>query len=391
VTLQLRCKEQLHVELVNFLARAENVPRGGWWHDLLRAADATRIEALLREEPSLNEFQQHYVRENGSGAGTVDVDSLVSWLAGRALTVGAEASIHELETYAISATFPIRFLVGVRGITLDRTIDLGGGVTLSNGSDDLDFLRGQAEVRPWTAALSVTVDFPKRSRAFDPAKHATDRTAEASRVDAFERLNVARMCVALANNSRVVEVTRASRLLVSVPEGRGYAGASTQYAPPVSEVPLDDAQLHRSRSLHVRFVGIPQKLRSRLAVALHRWHACLLHGGVTPDVFVDIGIGLECVFLSEETAELKHRLTIRAARLLGGASLQSRLEIAKVVGLLYDARSRAVHRGVLLDKFKGERPRDVYDLAFLGDHFLREAILRMTERGRDDWDELVLG
>jgi hypothetical protein len=380
----------LRAELIAFLARAEKVPRGGWWNDLLRIADTTELEALIREEPSLQEFHREYLREGGSGAGSVAVRTLVSWLASRVLAVGVEQTVQELETYATSATFPIRFLVGVRGVTLDRTVDLGGGVTLSNSSDDLDFLRSQGEPRPWTAALSTVVPFPKITRPFDPTTYTSDHRAESARVNAFEKLNVARMCVALAINSRVVEVTRSTRLLACVPEGFGYAGASAHHAPAVSETALDDAKLDAARSLHTRFVSLPKKLQNRLAVALHRWHACYLHDGITPDVFIDLGIGFECVFLSEESAELKHRLTVRAARLLGGVSLQSRLEVANVIGILYDARSRAVHRGVLLDKFRGERPRDVYDLAFLGEYFLRNAILRMIERGRDDWDELVL-
>ncbi|MGH7784367.1 MAG: hypothetical protein ACREO5_11070, partial [Candidatus Binatia bacterium] len=330
----------------------------------------------MDEEPSLQEFHREDLRENGSGALRVTVDALVSWVASRVLTIGAEQTVQELETYAGSTTFPIRFIVGLRGITLDNTIDLGGEVTISNQNDDLDFLRSQGDPRPWTAALSTVVNFPKITRTSDlNAPPVWGHRADAARINAFERLNMARMCIALTINQRIVQVTRATRLLQSVPEGPVYAGASKDDAPAVSTtIALDDRTLHASRSLHTRFLCLPKALQSRLAVALHRWHACYLHGGITPDVFIDIGIGLECVFLSEESGELKHRLTVRAARLLGGASLQSRLEIAKVIGVLYDARSRAVHRGVLLDKFKGSRPRDVYDLAFLGEYYLRDAI-----------------
>ena len=223
------------------------------------------------------------------------------------------------------------------------------------------------------------------SRAFDVgaeqtvAELETNHRADTARLDAFQRLSVARTCVALAIDQRIVEV----------PEAAGYGGASEEYAPNVSVKALDDASLERAQSLHTRLLRLPRPLQDRLAVALHRWHSCYLRGGVTPDFFNDLGIGLECVFLQEESAELKHRLTVRAARLLGGATLQSRLDVAKIIGILYDARSRAVHRGGLLEKFKGPRPRDVCDLAFLEEYFLRQAILRMIDRGREDWDELV--
>jgi hypothetical protein len=387
---EMRCTDALHTELEAFLQRAAQLPRGGWWSDFLRKADTTKIEALLREEPTLGEFHREDLRENGSGSSRITVESLLSWLASRGLAAGAEQAAQELARYAVSPTFPIRFLAGVRGVTVEKSIDLGGGVTLSGASEDLDFLRGQDKPRPWTAALSLVVEFPKITRTSDPnAPHLANRRADSARVESYERLNVARMCLALAINQRVVEVTRANKVLESVPDAAGYAGASEEYAPHVPSIALDDTALQRAQSLHERLLRLPRALQDRLAVALHRWHACFLHNGITPDLFIDVGIGLECVFLPEESAELKHRLTVRAARLLGDKSVQSRMEVAKVIGVLYDARSRAVHRGCLLEKFKGPRPRDIYDLAFLGDHFLREGILRMIDRGRDDWDELV--
>lgn len=384
------CKGALQTELGAFLERAGKLPRGGWWWDFLRTADTANIEALLRNEPTLQEFSREDLRENGGGASRITIESLVSWLASRALTIGAEQAAEDLARYAIAKSFPIRFLVGLRGLTLDRSFDLGGGVTLANASEDLDFLRSQDKPRPWTTALSIVVEFPKITRTSDlNAPQPPDHRADSARVAAFERLNVARMCIAVAINERVVVVTRANRVLESVPEAGAYGGASEEHAPHISDKALDEIALQRARSLHTRLLTLPQPLQDRLAIALHRWHACYLHGGVTPDLFIDVGIGLECVFLPEESAELKNRLTVRAARLLGGSSIQSRMEVARVISILYDARSRAVHRGRLLDKFKGPRPQDVYDLAFLGDHFLREGILRMIDRGRDDWDELV--
>jgi hypothetical protein len=386
----MRSKNALKTELAAFLERASKLPRGGWWRDFLRAADTPEIEGLLRNEEALQEFSREDLRENGGGASRITVDSLVSWLASRALAVGAEQAVEDLARYATAKSFPIRFLVGLRGLSLGRSFDLGGGVTLSNTSEDLDFLRGQDKPRPWTTALFTVVDFPKITRSSDlNAPHLPDHRADSARVAGFERLNVARLCIVIAINERVVVVSRATRLLESVPEAAAYGGDSEEHAPNVSDKALDDTALQRTRSLHLRLLALPKQLQDRLAIALHRWHACSLHGGVTPDFFIDVGIGLECVFLPEESAELKHRLVVRAARLLGGTSLQSRMEVARVIGVLYDARSRAVHRGRLLDKFKQERPRDVYDLAFLGDHFLREGILRMIDRGRDDWEELV--
>jgi hypothetical protein len=63
--------------------------------------------------------------------------------------------------------------------------------------------------------------------------------------------------------------------------------------------------------------------------------------------------------------------------------------MAKLLEALYDARSRAVHKGQLLSRIRPGVAENVEHLGMIGPAVLRNAIIALATRGKDEWDELV--
>jgi hypothetical protein len=239
-----------------------------------------------------------------------------------------------------------------------------------------------------TAVLTTVVDYPKVTLPSGNTAKLTSRTPETAAADAYGKLQVARMCIAVVLNIRIVETVRVSATLPHVPPSGGRSGSCIIHPPNVAIRTVNDSDMSRIVEFHTRLGALPRKLRDRLVVALHRWHALFLDSGVSADFFIDLGIGLESVFVSEKAPEIGYRLAIRGGRLLGGSTVESRKRMAKVLKTLYDARSHGVHHGRLLEKVPSDVAPSVPHLASYGEELLRDAIIAMVQRGKDEWEEL---
>lgn len=235
--------------------------------------------------------------------------------------------------------------------------------------------------------LVLTVPFPKLiAPSLDSAIFSDGNT---EKTHALELLTEVRLSIGVCLDSVVLETVRTAGPDASVPPS-GSRGASCSSIPGgvvVNE--LDARRMQQIQIFSQRLGALPSSLRDRLFVAMQRWHDSRLHYGPTPDLFIDVGVGLESVFLPEESTELKHRLAVRGGRLLGGATAESRIRMAKILETLYDARSHAVHKGRLLKKVKRDVAENVEHLAMISPVILRNSILAMIDRARDDWDTLV--
>ena len=106
----------------------------------------------------------------------------------------------------------------------------------------------------------------------------------------------------------------------------------------------------------------------------------------TADQALDLGMAGEILLMhgsGQSTSEIAHKLSIRAAWLLG-ATLDERLETARKSKQLYSARSDAAHSGSLSKKTKFDRSES--------DRLITDACRAITEKGKfPDWDRLTLG
>jgi hypothetical protein len=99
-----------------------------------------------------------------------------------------------------------------------------------------------------------------------------------------------------------------------------------------------------ARELVTLFREIPESLRKKLRVALNRLNLAQRRFKLG-DKAIDLAIVLESLLGGDETNEVTHKVTTRAARLLGGANEQ-RLHNRDIVNATYGYRSKMVHNGV---------------------------------------------
>lgn len=360
-----------------------------WWQ-VMKDAEAS-IGGLLSGEQALEEFRSEYMRSTGAGASRLSMTSLVNWAMDRSIRGGPMETVADLERYVASPTMPVRFSIGVRGVIVDSPLTLSEGIELLPRSDDVSSFEPRGQAPNSTAVLTALVDFPRISApANAPATPKHDPAAAASTA-AFERLHLARFSIAIALHSRVVPTVSTALPIPSVPSSGSRSGSSVSQAPNVPLRPFRSGEMEFLRDFHARVVALPRSLRARLSVALHRWHDSFLHSGMGADVFIDLGIGFESVFVSDKAPEIRYRLALRGARLLGGETVESRARMRRILETLYDLRSEAVHQGRIVGKIPPVVAPSAGHLAMDGEELLRRAIIAMVYRGRDDWHELELG
>jgi Apea-like HEPN len=361
------------------------VPQSAPWWNLLKETEAA-LRGLLQNDPAVDEFQSEHMRADGHGHSRLSMTSLINWLLDRTKAAGPDEAVADLEDYANADTFSCRFSIGIRGVTTGPAIELADDIQLVSAAEDVSSFEPPGKPPMSTAVLTLVSQLPKITfPSTETAQFKDERTADR----AFERLQVARMCIAIGVNTRIVETIRTADTTPEVPKSGGRSAASAALPPNVPVRSLSIAEANAIVDLHRRLMNISGKLRDRLVVALHRWHALFLRNGVNADFFIDLGIGLESVFVSERGAEIGYRLAVRGARLLGGSTVASRTNMFRKLMTLYDARSRAVHAGRLLEKIPSAVAPTVGHLAMDGEELLRQAIIMMIYRGRDDWEELV--
>ena len=347
------------------------------------------LATIVRGDEALGQFHREHMRADGSGFSRLSTTSLVNWLLEYTLQAGPDTAVHDLEQYLCATSFQCVFTVGIKGVTTTEAVPLADGVRLLPHSADVASFELRNRPPASTAALTTLVDFPKVLVTPQDVQRSTSDAAETVMTEAYEKLHIARMCIAIMLNSRVVETVRVSDTAPAVPRSGGRSASTAIEPANVAIRALTRQDVENITNLHGRLTALPRKLKDRLVVALYRWHSLFLKSGVSADFFIDLGIGLESVFVSEKAPEIGYRLAVRGARLLGGTTAESRMHTAKVLTTLYHARSQAVHSGRLLRKIPTSVAPSAGHLAKDGEEFLRKAIITMIYRGRDDWDELV--
>ncbi|MEE4072652.1 MULTISPECIES: HEPN domain-containing protein [Pseudomonas] len=104
------------------------------------------------------------------------------------------------------------------------------------------------------------------------------------------------------------------------------------------------------------------------------------------DSAVYLRTSLESLFLDNDSGELSHRLSIRAAITMGG-SIQQKLETYRMIKKAYEYGSKAVHRGRLVEKRNDEVRRTLDYAASVA----KQAIKHFLASPIDDWITVELG
>lgn len=120
-----------------------------------------------------------------------------------------------------------------------------------------------------------------------------------------------------------------------------------------------------------------------------------------PERLLDIGIAFEAIFLNDGNhQELKYRLSLRAAKLLG-KTLEERRSIFYIIKNLYDLRSAIAHGGTVNDKKRNDNNKKLEQVLAHAPKILKKAIIEMIlgnaprgltkEKLQNWWLDLELG
>ncbi|MCP4442119.1 MAG: hypothetical protein GY810_24680, partial [Aureispira sp.] len=99
------------------------------------------------------------------------------------------------------------------------------------------------------------------------------------------------------------------------------------------------------------------------------------------DSVLDLTICLESLLLANERDELKYRLSLRGAILIG----ENSKDVKKTLGNMYDDRSSIVHSGKLLSELKHNGGKDVLSSYRL----ITEKIIKKYLEVSNDFDGLI--
>lgn len=126
-----------------------------------------------------------------------------------------------------------------------------------------------------------------------------------------------------------------------------------------------------------------QKNQIRLPLGkLHDFYGC----NNISEAAVLLRTSLESIFLDNDSGELSHRLSIRAA-LLTGEAIEERLATYRLIKKAYEHGSTAVHRG----KINSKKPQEVAHVLEKAATVAKHAIKMYLSNPFDDWLSLELG
>ena len=302
-----------------------------------------------------------------------------------------EAILETARREVADNAYPVQEVRSVRGISLNRRIDLEKGVYLLPNSE----LRRTSEHGVAFGNSMLGRSFPTDIAALvmeaqvSPAIEASyDGRAKPDQGQA-ERQEYARLFkLALALTMRVPVTMQHTYAIASDDSLFGQTGSALNsttdypiFAPEALLVSADGVVqvMHKLRNMQnseALELSIDRLLKSRVDSNLE-------------DTLIDLGMAAEIALMHSPSgsgdgkAEITNKISTRAAWLLG-ANSKERLEISKMIRLLYTSRSVVVHTG----RAKATIVKEIDGLDELVTRMLR-AIL---DRGSfPDWTALVLG
>ena len=377
------------------------------------AADPEAVIGLMLEHPAADGvFGGHgkdaatYVTMPGKGF-RVELKQLArraAALGTRQGAVAAATEVNRLLTLGAEGRLPGYEVVVIRGLSMEGTTELGPGTWLASYEEALK--RGLLKAKP-PGPTNDDPDYPGmqalvlfREMIWLPclvtprtSKHLGDpRPAVTFTWQSGPTLGVLLDLLSLVTSQRidVVEMLSCALAFMALDPNFGPGskmGFATWEWWKVKE--LEPAKAGEARDLCEAWGRFDRGDRDALELSLGRlvssgrrnrgrfWHE---------DRLLDIAVALEVLF-GLQGGELTHKLSVRAAHLLG-ASGEERLAVYKSVQRLYEERSRIIHGA---RRRRDRRRQDIEDAVEGGYRIGREAFLEILARGSmPDWTRVAL-
>ena len=343
---------------------------------------------------------------SGNGATRFDSDFLlVGWCLWRANTVGRDQADKDLDAFLNNDNINLDVAVWVLGVETSETLTITRDVHLvpiekmPHSSEKEEFLRSSfhPDWRGLTPSAALVTRCTVKKIAIEGPAAANDDSSKLV-LDAFGTLQ------AIAS------------LLNCLPDACCLTGYSTTYKPP--DVPFgpfggggggysvfDIVPRRTYRPTNVsaalistlveHFVSLPNISKFRFRRALHRFAQAKGRMDYA-DRSLDLGIALEMLLLNRDhegedaPRQLSLTFRLRGAWLVGRTS-EERLAIYKILGKIYDLRSKVAHNGMSneLDKMDHAKREQMFkEHVSVAERIFQKLIIEGTP---SDWSSIITG
>jgi hypothetical protein len=349
------------------------------WRDSIRSLD----DGLAKTDP-FRPYANAWLF-TGDGGGEVMAGRFGNWAIERLVAmVPAPEIIAELKAESNRNTAVYEEVSPVLGVKIDRECFLSEGVSLLPGEAMLDGLNQLPSFAPRDSCvlyqtLSVRPAFEIRESATEPARGASVTTPSSEARDGVRR-SVRYACLLAGTGAVEIPVTTTianENLLFAKGRVRPHNLFS---AYPLVSFPVDGDVVKRYFDALAAF-----KEKDSLHRAIDRLGRARLARSPV-DQALELGIAAEIALMHAETSgntEITYKIGSRAAWLLGKTPTE-RTEIFGDIKQLYQARSQAVHSGILSAKSK-------VDLQ-AGDKLIAQTLAAILALGRfPEWTCLTMG
>lgn len=356
-----------------------------------RSGDRLRSEILnlINEEEDFKELiAGHQVI--GASRNLVTPEVLAAWMSSCVSKNYGRAFADDLANYLKNDTFQAYGIVLLAGIEIERTISLGkfGSLTsiyqIPNKELQLSLsesLDKNALAPQYSAALVVPFEHPLligQARLGEQTKVASDL---------LQVLEDVVHCLALCTEGSIA-VQRIATAIIAADEVPCFGPAAWEYhsfhvVPELST--LSEADIKNAIALLTNLYRLDERERNHIRLPLGKLHDFYSCNNIS-EAAVLLRTSLESIFLDNDSGELSHRLSIRAALLTGG-SIDERLATYRMIKKAYEHGSAAVHRG----KISSKKPGDVVLVLEKAAAVAKHAIKIYLSNPFDDWLTLELG
>jgi hypothetical protein len=349
--------------------------------------------ALLRQQADLVIFDDQ-MQQLCNTALRVDLPQLARWLIKRAMEVGAEETVGDLQRYVSSPHYSVEETCLLSGVMPTEATEIADGIAFMPFS----VLRESPHKKLFTPAVTdLHWDRAVPSAALVchteyPKKHGTGASWKMAAITTRhdEMSDIRRLMTLFGPSSSVVMA------MWSIPEPWvPLSGSNFGWSYPFPEGRLtgdremapDDVM--RLRDLYSLFKALQESERAHLRIPLDRLNRAILKVFTPTDSAIDLGIALESLLLNDlddDRGELTFRLRLRGARLVAD-TLEERKEVDRLLRDVYKARSIAVHSGRLPERIGASTvPKLLED----GRRLASRAIEIIIRGGAPNWIDVQL-
>jgi hypothetical protein len=356
-----------------------------------RSGDRLRSEILnlINEEEDFKELIAGY-QVIGASRNLVTPEIIAAWMSSCVSRNYGRDFADDLANYLEKGTFQAYGIVLLAGIEIERTVNLGkfGSLTsiyqIPNKELQLSLsesLDENALAPQYSAALVVPFEHPLligQARLGEQPKVASDL---------LQVLEDVVHCLAICSEGSIA-VQRIATAIIAADEVPFFGSAAWEYHSfhVVSELStLSEADIKNAIALLTNLYRLDERQRDHIRLPLGKLHDFYSCSNIS-EAAVLLRTSLESIFLDNDSGELSHRLSIRAALLAGGA-IEERLATYRMIKKAYEHGSAAVHRGKISSKKPGEVVQTLAKAAAVAKH----AIKIYLSNPFDDWLTLELG